>query len=238
MRGPRRPRVLVIGLGGLGSPAALAIARSRPIHLTLVDDDSVDESNLHRQILFESSDVGRPKVEVAAERLKDAARREGHRISVQSIASRFLPANAAELAAESTILLEGSDNFATKFLAADTARLLDKPVVQAGSVRWYGWSLSTIPKHTACLRCVFEDIPRGVPETCASAGVVGPVVGVLGAIQAWSALRILRGDYEDAGQLIHYDGSRSRLTKRVIQRRTDCPLCLTDAPSLDRSQYI
>jgi molybdopterin/thiamine biosynthesis adenylyltransferase len=202
-------RVLIVGAGGLGSPAALVLAKSA-VALTILDDDVVDASNLHRQLLFDAGDVGRSKVERAEERL----RREG--ATVRTIEGRLLPSNAIELARDHDLVVEGADNFATKFLAADACALAGVPIVQAGAVRWSGWALS------GCLRCVFEDLPRDRVETCAEAGVVGPVVGVLGAISAGLALSALRGD---RGQLVHYDALAGKIRARRVNKRPGCALC-------------
>lgn len=223
-------RVLLIGAGGLGSPAALVLARSGGMELTIVDDDVVDETNLHRQLLFEDADVGREKHERAAARLA----REG--AEVRAVRGRFLPSNALELARAHDLVVEGADNFATKFLAADACAIAGVPIVQAGAVRWSGWALASRP-GSACLRCVFEDIPRDRVETCAEAGVIGSVVGVLGALEAALAIRIARGDARAAGELWSYDALAGRLRARRVRRRQGCPLCAGTIRELTQERY-
>ncbi|MCB9591615.1 MAG: HesA/MoeB/ThiF family protein [Sandaracinaceae bacterium] len=191
-------RVLLVGAGGLGSPAALVLARSGVRRLTLIDDDQVDLSNLHRQVLYDDGDVGHSKVHRAAKRLE----REG--ATVEVIEGRLLPPIAVDLVGRFDLVIEGADNFATKFLTSDACQLAGVPVVQAGAVRWAGWALASLPGRSACLRCVFEDIPRDRVETCAVAGVVGAVVGVLGALEAALAIRLLHGDETAAGELWSY----------------------------------
>lgn len=190
-------RVLLIGAGGLGSGAGLVLARCG-LAITVLDDDRVDTSNLHRQVLYDDADVGLDKVDCARRRLA----REG--AEVEAIRGRLLPSNAVELVRGFDVVVEGADNFATKFLASDACQLAGVPLVSAGAVRWSGWALASLPGTSACLRCVFEDIPRDRVETCAQAGVVGPVVGVVGALEASLAIRLLHGDPRAAGELWSY----------------------------------
>jgi len=218
-------RVLLVGAGGLGCPAALVLVRSGVRRLTLIDDDVVDVSNLHRQLLYDDDDVGHDKVERAAARL----RAEGAEVDV--IRGRLRPDGAVELASRFDLVLEGADNFATKFLASDACRLAGTPLVQAGAVRWTGWALATLPGRSACMRCVFEDIPRDRVETCAIAGVVGPVVGVLGALQGALAVRLLGGDERAAGELWSYRALAAKpLRASRVRPRTGCPSCAGALP--------
>lgn len=230
-------RVLVVGVGGLGCPAARVLARSGSMQLTLVDDDVVDATNLHRQILFDASDVGRPKAEAAADALLAEAASAGHRLEVNAVRERLTPENALERIAGHDLVLEGADNFATKFLAFDAARLAGKPIVQAGAVRWSGWALASPAKGGPCLRCVFEDIPSDRVETCAEAGVVGPVVGVLGSLEAALALRVLHGDATTVGELWSYDGLAGKLRRSRVRERPDCPSCRGLVRDLSRERY-
>jgi molybdopterin/thiamine biosynthesis adenylyltransferase len=225
-------RVLSIGVCGLGSPVLLLLVRSLDVHLTLVDDDRVSESNLHRQILYGAADVGRPKLEVARARLLTEAVAHGRRVSIDTIEGRFVPENAIELARAHDLVVEGADNFATKFLAADAAQLTRTPIVHAGVVRWAGYALGVRPSESACLRCLFEDLPRDGAETCATAGVVGPVVGAVGALQAALAIRLALGDATAGGTLFHHDARRGTLRRTRLARRADCALC-GRSPSID-----
>lgn len=229
--------VLVVGLGGLGCPALAALARSGVTRFTLVDDDSVDVSNLHRQTLYRDEDVGRPKVDVAAERLALLSP-PGTRLCCEKVAERFTPDNALALAHGHALILEGGDNFATKFLAADAAKLAGIPLVQAGAVRFSGWALAAHPARGACMRCVFEDIPRGMPETCAAAGVLGPVVGVLGALSAALGLELLLGKEHAASTLFGYEALAGRLRRRTLRRRDACALCNGLIRDLDPERYF
>lgn len=217
-------KVLVVGVGGLGCPAARILARSGVGELTLADDDVVEESNLHRQTLFDAHDIGRGKAALAAERLQTEAATLGLRCKVSVHEQRVLPDDARAIVANHDLVLEGADNFATKFLIADACALAHVPVVQAGAVRWVGWTLACRPGTSACLRCVFEDVPQQ-RDTCATAGVIGPVVGVVAALQASLALRLLLDDTSAAGTLFSYEALPGQLRQRQFPRRGTCALC-------------
>ncbi len=233
-------RVLVIGAGGLATPVLSILARSVDAAVTLVDDDVVDETNLHRQLLYRDEDVGRAKLDAARERVREVARGAGRALEVRTIEGRFTPECALRLAREHDLVFEGADNLATKFLAADAAHLAGRPIVQAGVVRWAGWALATSPRGGgACLRCVFEDVPTDRVETCASAGVVGSVVGVVGALAAALTVRALLGDPAVGGTLHHHDALAGTLRRRHARPRPDCPLCGARASirAIDETRY-
>ncbi len=231
-----KARVLLVGVGGLGCPAALALARAGIGSIAIADDDAIEESNLHRQILFDEADVGAPKAETAAGVLEGLA--AGVRVTV--VGGRVLPTNAMQLVQKADVVLEGSDNFATKFLVADACAIAKVPVVHAAAVRWHGTVLAVGPSGAPCYRCIFEDLPAGGAPGCAEAGVIGPVVGVLGAIQADLALSLLDGDPVE-GTLVSFDGRTDELRRRVVPSREDCPLCGQTGARIDRiepSRYI
>ena len=146
---------------------------------------------------------------------------------------------ALSLAREHTLIVEGADNLATKFLAADAARIARRPIVQAGVVRWAGWALAS-GNEGACLRCVFEDAPQDRVETCRDAGVVGSVVGVIGALAASLAIRFVLGDASAASTLYHHDALRGTLRRRALRARPDCPLCGARASirAIDEARYV
>ena len=236
---PRSAAVTMIGCGGLGSPAARALAASGLVkRMRLVDDDTVDVTNLHRQTLYGDEHLGEDKTEAAARVLG----REFPGVEVEKKRGRMRPDTAASLFDPDgvDIVVEGADNYATKFLSADAARVHGVAVAHAGAVRWTGWAMLTPPRAEAgpCLRCVFEDIPRDRVETCATAGVIGPVVGVVAALQATLALWWLRGDRERAaGSLFHYDGLAGRLRRVRVSTRPGCPLCEGRITDLDPTRY-
>lgn len=231
---PADARVLLVGAGGLGCPAALVLARAGVGRFRVVDDDVVDVTNLHRQILFEDADVGRPKAEAAAARL----RAEGAEVEV--VLGRFLPETAAPLLDGVDVVVEGADNFATKFLVADACAIAGVACVQAGAVGWNGWALAWAPDtrdHRTCLRCVFEDVPTGDVPTCVDAGVVGAVVGVLGALQARLALDLLAGR-DPTGALHGYRALGGELRRSRVRPRADCPHATGTLRDLRAERYV
>jgi len=213
-------RVLVVGVGGLGCPAAIALARAGVGALGLADDDLVDVTNLHRQLLFHDEDVGRSKVPAAAARLEAIA----PSVRLELHETRLLPANAVSLVSRYDLVVEGSDNFATKFLAADACAIAKRPIVHAAAVRWHGTALAVGPEGGPCYRCLFEDVPLENPPNCAEAGVVGPMVGVVGAAQADLALSVLAGE-DVLGELFTFDGKTLASRRRRVPRRKGCSLC-------------
>lgn len=213
-------KALVVGIGGLGCPAAIVLARAGVEVIGIADDDLVDVTNLHRQILFDERDVGRSKVQAAARRLAAIA----PAVRVVTHETRLLPQNAIELVSAYDVVVEGSDNFATKFLAADAAAIAKKPIVHGAAVRWHGTALAVGAEGGPCYRCLFEDVPREDAPNCAEAGVVGPMVGVVGAVQADLALSILRGE-DVSGTLFTFDGKTLASRRRRVPSRPSCVLC-------------
>lgn len=213
---------LVIGIGGLGCPALWALSRSGIGRVILCDDDEVSLSNLHRQLLFDDRDVG-------ADKLSAAARKLGlmnPSLRVQLEATRFLPENALELARAADVVIEGADNFATKFLAADAAALAGRPVVHGAGVRWNATVFGVLAQGRPCYRCLFEDVPgASAGQSCDEAGVMGPVLGVAGALMADVALSLLSGDAARLGCIFTYDGKSDRLREVRVTARPECPLC-------------
>ena len=232
-----RARVQLIGAGGLGCAAARVLVESGVGSLTILDDDRVDVSNLHRQTLYGEADIGAPKATVAALRLCELAQHSGHTCDVVAREIRLRPEQAVELVAGYDLVVEGSDNFATKFLVADACALSRVPAVQAGAVRWVGWAFASIPQRSACLRCVFEDVPAGPQNGCADAGVIGPGVGAMAALQAALALRLLSGDQRAAGELWSYAALPGTLRRHAVQLQARCALCSGQITDTELSRY-
>ena len=225
-------RVLVVGVGGLGCPSAIALARAGVSTIGICDDDLVDASNLHRQILFEDADVGQSKIERAA----FALRRLAPSVTIETHDTRLLPTNAIDLCERYDLIVEGSDNFPTKFLAADAARLAKRPIVHAAAIRWHGTALAVSANGRPCYRCLFEDVPRENAPNCAEAGVVGPMVGVVGAAQADLALAFLEGR-DPSGTLFTFDGKTLTARRRKIPARRDCALCSNPIRDIEATRY-
>lgn len=217
--------VLIIGAGGLGCPAALALGAAGARRIGIVDDDRVDASNLHRQVLFGDADVGTPKADAFARGL--CARFPGVRVTAH--VARFDTASALALATAYDVVVDGSDNFATKFLANDAAVLAGKPLVHGAAVGTGGQLLTVAAGGRPCYRCLFEEPPApGVGPSCAEAGVVGPVPGVIGALQGAEAARLCRGEKPAfSGRLIQYDSLG--MTVRTVQFNANvaCAVCGT-----------
>jgi adenylyltransferase/sulfurtransferase len=208
---------VILGVGGLGCPAALALAEESKgeLRLVLVDSDRVERSNLARQILFRDSDVGAFKAEVAARRLVGAMAR----------VARFEPATAGQLLDGADVILDGTDNFATRFHANDEAVRRGIPLVHGAALGWTGQLVTILPGRTACLRCLFEGPPPpGALPTCAEAGVAAPLCGLVGAAMARAAMAVLRGRAE-AGVLRRWDALRGGERPLALKRDPSCATC-------------
>lgn len=210
-------------MGGLGCPAALALGDElsrRGGLLVFSDGDIVDLSNLHRQILYRTADVGRRKAEVAAVRLADRFAR----LELRALPFAVDASIAAELFAEVDVVLDGTDSLDTKFLLSDIAVATGTPLVHGAAVRLGGQLMSIVP-GSACLRCVFES-PNAEAASCSADGVLGPVAGVIGARMAIEALAILEGRPALAGALSIFDGAHPALDRRVaFSVRATCKTC-------------
>jgi molybdopterin/thiamine biosynthesis adenylyltransferase len=214
--------VLLVGAGGLGCGAALALAAGGVARLGVVDDDRVDETNLHRQVLHDDAGIGTPKTAS----LGRALARDFPGTSVTTHDERFTAGTVARLLAGYDVLVDGSDNLATKFLANDAAVLAGKPLVHAAAVGTGGQLLTVPAGGRPCYRCLFEELPSVEAPSCAEAGVLGPVPGVLGALQAAEALRLLRGETPAfAGRLIRYDSPALSLSTVRFRRNPLCRVC-------------
>ena len=205
--------IVLLGAGGLGCPAALALAEQKlDLRLVIVDPDCVERSNLARQILYGDADLGRPKAEVAASRVGGEAR-----------VARFEPGTAEELLRDADVLLDGTDDSPTRFLANDEAIRRGIPLVHGAALGWMGQVVTVLPGRTACLRCLFETPPEAAP-TCAQAGVLSPLCGLVGAAMADAAVKIVRGE-PDAGVLHRWDARRGTHRPLALKRDPACAAC-------------
>jgi molybdopterin/thiamine biosynthesis adenylyltransferase len=210
---------LLLGMGGLGCPAALALSEERPsLRLVLVDPDRVDRSNLPRQILFRDGDVGELKAEVAARRLPNALAR----------AVRFDAATAKALLRDADVVLDGTDHPETRFFANDECIRRGIPLVHGAALGWMGQVLTIVPSGP-CLRCLFEGPPAD-PDTCARAGVLAPLCGVVGATMARAALDVLDGCAQ-TGVLQRFDARRGTARPFRFARDERCPACIQEPPT-------
>jgi adenylyltransferase/sulfurtransferase len=218
-----RSRVLIVGAGGLGSPAALYLAAAGVGTLGLVDSDAVELSNLQRQILHGTKDLERPKVQSAQARLEDL----NPEVRVVPHHVRLEPASARALLADHDVVVEGSDSLETKLAVNDAAVALGRPCVVAGVTGWDGQLLVVRPGETACYRCLVRAVPpAGAVPSCAEAGILGPVAGVVGSLQAVEALRVCLGlPSPVAGSLLLYDGRAATVTAVAARRDPRCPAC-------------
>ena len=223
-------KILVLGLGGLGCPVAMALAAHPELDISIVEDDDVELSNLHRQILFDEKDLGNAKLEAGLQKLEQLP---GKKAKFRGIPARAVPDNLLDFLDGIDLLIEGTDNFASKFLAADAAFLKAIPVVHGAALGLRGTVLYTAAQGKACYRCLFEEVPEGEAENCESGGVLGPVVGAIAGLMAESALRALLGSPLESGTLFQFDGRQQKLRQHRVSQRTDCPLCGT-APTIHR----
>jgi sulfur-carrier protein adenylyltransferase/sulfurtransferase len=217
----QRARVLVVGAGGLGSPAALYLAAAGVGTLGLVDCDRVELSNLQRQVLFDSASVGRLKTEAARERLLAL----NPEITVVAHTLTLRAENVLEVLRDYDVVLDGTDRLTTRYVVNDACVLLGKPLVSAAIHRFEGHAMTYLPGRGPCYRCLFP-AAEGVVANCAEAGVLGVLPGVLGAIQATEAVKILTGIGEPiVGRLLTYDALELRFFELPVTRRADCAVC-------------
>ena len=223
-------RVLCIGAGGLGSPAALYLAAAGIGKLGLVDFDDVDLSNLQRQILHGTKDVGRKKLDSARDRLRDV----NPTIDIQLHEARFTSANALEIISGYDVVVDGSDNFPTRYLSNDVCVFAKKPNVYGSVFRFDGQTTVFAPHLGGpCYRCLFpEPPPPGSVPNCAQAGVLGVLPGIVGTIQANEAIKLILGVGEPlVGRLLYFDALKMKFREFNLRRDPQCPVC-GDSPTI------
>lgn len=223
-------RVLVVGCGGLGAPVISSLAAAGVGHLTLVDDDSVEASNLNRQVLFTEADVGRRKAEVAAER----ARALSGTLDVVARAERLAAGGVRAAVRGFSLVVDCTDGLPTKFLLNDACVREDVPLVHGAATAWSGQVLVVPGRRGPCLRCLFEGpLPAGALPTCRTAGILGAVTGVVGSFQAAEAVKLLVGNANAlVGRLLAIDVLAPSVRAVGFSRRAACAAC-GDAPSVD-----
>jgi molybdopterin/thiamine biosynthesis adenylyltransferase/rhodanese-related sulfurtransferase len=223
-------RVLCVGAGGLGSPSALYLAAAGVGTLGLVDFDRVDITNLQRQILHGTKDIGRSKLESARDRLRDI----NPEIEIKSHQCRFSSENAQQIVSEYDVVVDGSDNFATRYLSNDVCVFARKPNVYGSVFRFEGQTTVFAPHFGGpCYRCLFPEPPppESVPN-CAQAGVLGVLPGIIGMLQAIETIKLIVGIGEPLiGRLLHFDALKVQFRELKLRRDAQCPVC-GDSPTI------
>ena len=224
----RSARVLVVGAGGLGSPVALYLAAAGVGTLGLVDFDHVDATNLQRQILHGESDVGRSKLDSARDRLAET----NPHVEVIAHEEKLRSDNALSIMAGYDVVVDGTDNFPTRYLVNDACVMLGKPNVYGSVHRWEGQVAVFATQGGPCYRCLFrEPPPPGLVPNCAEGGVLGVIPGVVGSLQALETVKLILGRGRPlAGRLLIFDGLQLEWREISIRRDPDCPVC-GDAPT-------
>jgi molybdopterin/thiamine biosynthesis adenylyltransferase/rhodanese-related sulfurtransferase len=226
LEGQRRlkaARVLVVGAGGLGAPVSLYLAAAGVGTLGLVDFDAVDASNLHRQVLFGTSDVGRPKLQAAAERLRSV----NPHLAIEPFEERLTSENALEIVRRFDVIADGTDNFPTRYLVNDACVLTGRPNAYASVFRFEGQVSVFWAEKGPCYRCLFaEPPPPGLVPSCAEGGVLGVLPGLLGTMQAAEVLKLVLGAGDPLiGRLLLVDTLAMRFRELKVKKNPDCAVC-------------
>ncbi|MGA7437133.1 MAG: molybdopterin-synthase adenylyltransferase MoeB [Luteibacter sp.] len=222
-------RIVVIGAGGLGAPALLYLAAAGVGHITIIDDDRVERSNLHRQVVHADARVGVGKAESARMTLLAL----NPRVQVQVVAERLRAGNVEALIRDHDVVVDGADNFATRYLLAAATRRLGIPMVYAAIERFTGQASVFDPRRndSPCYRCLFPEPPSAADApNCAEAGVLGVLPGILGLVQATEAIKIVLGIGQPlVGRLLTYDALGMRFRELALRRDPECPGCGAEA---------
>jgi len=221
----KRAKVLCVGTGGLGAPLGLYLAAAGVGTIGLVDFDKVDDSNLQRQILFSTQDVGRPKIEAAADRLRGL----NPEIQIDTFDTHLSSENALDILKDYDIVVDGTDNFPTRYLVNDACVLLKKPNVYGSIYRFEGQVTILGFPEGPCYRCLYpEPPPPGLVPSCAEGGVLGVLPGIVGCIQAVETLKLIIGKGESlVGRLLLFDALAMRFRELKLRKNPDCPACGT-----------
>jgi molybdopterin/thiamine biosynthesis adenylyltransferase/rhodanese-related sulfurtransferase len=219
----KRARVLTIGAGGLGSPLAMYLAAAGIGTIGIVDFDVVDESNLQRQIIHGTSDLGRPKLESARERIEDI----NPNVRVETFGEPLSSENALEIFEDFDVIVDGTDNFPTRYLVNDASVLTGKPNVYGSIFRFEGQASVFYAEEGPCYRCLYpEPPPPGLVPSCAEGGVLGILPGAIGTIQATETVKLILGLGEPLiGRLLLYDALSMRFREMKLRKDPNCPVC-------------
>ncbi|WP_170385950.1 HesA/MoeB/ThiF family protein [Ruegeria atlantica] len=220
----KKARVLVIGAGGLGAPALQYLAAAGVGTIGVIDDDEVENANLQRQVIHRDADIGMPKVFSA----QQAMQAQNPNVTVLPYHRRLTDEIASDLFADFDLILDGTDNFDTRYLANRTAVALGKPLISGALSQWEGQLSVFDPANGApCYQCIFPEAPApGLAPSCAEAGVIGPLPGVVGSMMAVEAIKMITGAGQALrGEMLIYDALYGESRKITLSRRADCPVC-------------
>lgn len=228
-------KVLIVGTGGLGSPAALALSMARIGTIGLIDYDRVEISNLNRQILHSTSRIGLPKVDSA----KSFLEKINPSLKIITYNNAFSKDNAVEIINSYDIIIDGVDNLPTRYLLNDACYFMKKPMIEAGVLRFSGLNTTIIPDAGHCYRCVFPGIPKtGSSPSCGESGILGPVPGVMGFIQAAEAIKVITGKgYILKDKLLYFEALDLEFTIMELNKNPDCHLCGKNASINSLHEY-
>jgi molybdopterin/thiamine biosynthesis adenylyltransferase len=216
----RDKKILIVGAGGLGVPAAMALARENCASITIIDPERVELSNLARQIVFQVADIGAAKAQACAAQLRAVY----PKVEVQALRVAFDHRNGADLIGAHDFTIDGTDDPEVKFLINDLSLRTGRRFAYGGVLGMRGQAMTVVPGQSACLRCLFEQPPLEADvASCREAGIIGPVAGLIAEIQAAEAARYLRGEAPRlAGRMVTYDANRLQLRSIEVRRRADC----------------
>ncbi|MDH7604678.1 MAG: molybdopterin-synthase adenylyltransferase MoeB [Melioribacter sp.] len=227
-------KVLIVGAGGLGSPAALYLAAAGVGTIGIIDGDAVDLTNLQRQIIHFTPDVNKPKVESAKEKIEKL----NPDVKVITYKERLNAENIIDIIKSYDFIIDGTDNFPTKFLINDACVMIKKPFSHAGILRFNGQTITYTPGNT-CYRCIFkEPPPKGLIPTCSEAGILGSVAGVLGTIQATEALKYLLGIGNLLiNKLLTFDAFEMKFREISLKKNKNCLICGDNPTITELKEY-
>jgi len=216
-------KVLIIGAGGLGAPVALYLAAAGVGTIGIVDADDVDLSNLQRQVIHFTADIGKPKVDSAREKMQAI----NPDVNVMTYKQWVTADNISSIFADYDFIIDGTDNFAAKFLINDACVLAGKPYSHGGILQFVGQTITILPGQSPCYRCLFpQPPPKDAIPTCSQAGVIGVLPGVIGSIQATEAIKFLLGKGDLlTGRILMYDALGMKFRGVDIKRNPNCPIC-------------
>ncbi|MEM6292298.1 MAG: molybdopterin-synthase adenylyltransferase MoeB [Myxococcota bacterium] len=228
-------KVLFLGAGGLGSPSSLYLAAAGVGTIGMVDDDVVDESNLQRQVIHNTERLGMPKVESARMTLQTL----NPDVTVVPHQTRLSSENIMDIIADYDVIVDGADNFPTRYLLNDAALKLGKPVVHASIYRFEGQVTTFLPNEGPCYRCLYPDPPPpGMAPSCQEAGVLGVLPGIIGSLQATEAIKLILGVGQSlSGRLLVYDALRTKFRTLKLRKDPDCRVCSKPHEDIELIDY-